>query len=102
MRKILHLMLLLGITMFTSQAFAQEKTVTGKVLGDNSQPLVGATVKVRGSSRAVVTNASGFFSIKVNKGETLEVSHVGYELSSHKVGDSNEISVSLKTSDNTL
>ena len=103
MRKFLHLMLLLSIALlFTLQAFAQEKTVTGKVVDEKNQPLVGATVKVRGANRAVVTNATGSFSIKANKGETLDISHIGYGASAIKIGDLNSISVSLKLSDATL
>lgn len=103
MRKILRLMLVISIAFLcTLPIIAQEKTVTGKVLGDNNQPLVGATVKVRGSNRTVQTDATGSFSIKVNKGETLEISHVGYDGRSIKVGDSNTLSLLLNLSDNSM
>jgi TonB-linked SusC/RagA family outer membrane protein len=103
MRKFLQLMLLTSITfLFTLQAYTQEKTVTGKVVDEKNQPMVGATVKVRGANRAVVTNATGLFSIRVNRGETLDISHIGYGISSVKIGDSNSISVSLKLGDATL
>ena len=103
MRKFLRLMLISSINcLLYLQIFAQEKAVTGKVFDDKSQPLVGATVKVRGTNRAVVTDATGAFSIRVTKGETLEVTHVGYNASAVKISDANSVSVSLKASEGTL
>ncbi len=103
MRKFLQLMPLLGIMIMCAMpSFAQEKIVTGKVVGQTNQPLTGATVRVRGTNRIVQTDGSGSFSIKVNKGETLDVTHVGYDGFALKIGESNNVSVSLKQSDNTL
>jgi TonB-linked SusC/RagA family outer membrane protein len=103
MRKVLHYLFLLSlISMIAVQTFAQEKTVTGKVLGDNGQPLSGATVKVKGTNRIVQTTADGSFSIKVNKGETLEFSHVGYEGRSIKAGDSNILALTLRVSETSM
>jgi TonB-linked SusC/RagA family outer membrane protein len=103
MRKVLHYLFLLSlVSMIAVQTFAQEKTVTGKVLGDNGQPLSGATVKVKGTSRVVQTTADGSFSIRVNKGETLEFSHVGYEGRSMKVGDTNTLALTMKVSETSM
>jgi TonB-linked SusC/RagA family outer membrane protein len=86
----------------TSKVDAQQRTIAGKVIGENNQPLAGATIRIKGTDRFTQTDATGSFSIKANKGETIEISHVGYEASSSKIGDSNSISVSLKTSANTM
>ena len=103
MRKFLQLMLLSGIALiFSLETLAQEKTVTGRVFDDKNQPLVGATVKIRGTNRAVVTDATGSFSIRISKGQTLEITHVGYDPSPVKIGDSDTISLSMKTSDTSL
>ncbi|HEY1870335.1 MAG TPA: carboxypeptidase-like regulatory domain-containing protein, partial [Chitinophagaceae bacterium] len=103
MRKFLLSTFLPAFFLFcASLTYAQERTVSGKVLDETNQPLVGATVKVKGTNTVAVTDVNGSFSIKANKGETLEISHVGYATSSVKIGGSNTISVSLKTSDNTL
>jgi TonB-linked SusC/RagA family outer membrane protein len=103
MRKFLHfLFTLVAVCLLTPQAFSQEKTVTGKVLDENNQPLSGVTVKVKGSSRTVQTAADGSFSIKVSKGETIEISHVGFEGRSFKIGDSNTLQVNMKTSETSM
>jgi TonB-linked SusC/RagA family outer membrane protein len=82
---------------------AQERTITGTILSeDNKTPLAGVTVRVKGSRRIAQTDANGNFSIRVNPGETLQVSYVGFEPQEIKPGDGGTISVSLKTADATL
>lgn len=57
-----------------------EQTITGTVLDENNEPVIGATVSVRGNSKkAVNTNFDGNFTIKVPAGAVLHVSYVGYK-----------------------
>jgi TonB-linked SusC/RagA family outer membrane protein len=103
MRKILYsFFLFAGWMLIAIPILAQEKTVTGRVLNENNQPMPGVTVKVRGSDRSVQTDASGGFSISVKKGETLEFSHVGFEKTTVRVGDANTISIGLKSDETTM
>ena len=53
-------------------------TIAGKVTDSNNQPVVGASISVKGSSKGVVTDDEGNFSIEVEKGDTLQVSFVGF------------------------
>jgi TonB-linked SusC/RagA family outer membrane protein len=83
--------------------YAQDRTVTGTVLSDDSKTaLTGVTIRVKGTRRITQTDANGKFSIKVNTGEILQISSVGYETTDVKVGSGDAIGVSLKTADNTL
>jgi TonB-linked SusC/RagA family outer membrane protein len=67
--------LMLSIT----QAFAQNRTVTGTVTAkEDGQPIPGVTVKIKGSHTGVSTNGSGKFTISVPVGATLEFTAVGY------------------------
>ncbi|MDI3318384.1 SusC/RagA family TonB-linked outer membrane protein [Pinibacter soli] len=66
------------ILLCTLKVYAQQRVVHGKVVDQNSQPLVGATVNVKSTTRTTVTDASGAFSIKANTGEILEMSYAGY------------------------
>lgn len=53
--------------------------VRGRVLGENNEPLVGATVKIKGSTNSTVTNANGEFSLQnVNAKDILVISFIGY------------------------
>jgi TonB-linked SusC/RagA family outer membrane protein len=79
---------------------AQERTIRGTVLSeDNQAPLPGVTVTVKGTNRrSTQTDNSGHFSIQAATGETLQLSYVGYEVQAVKIGNSNNLSISLKQS----
>ncbi len=64
-----------------STALAQElMKVTGLVVDQNSDPLIGVTVKVKGDAKGgAVTGLDGDFSIMVQKGKTLVFSYLGYQ-----------------------
>jgi len=54
--------------------------VQGRVLDEKSQPLVGATVSVKGSGKSVKTNAKGeFYLSNVSETEKLIISYIGYQ-----------------------
>lgn len=63
----------------TAPSVSVQQTVKGKVLDENDEPLIGATVRELGTKNAVVTNADGAFEIKIVKGKTLEISFMGYK-----------------------
>jgi len=59
---------------------AQDRTVTGTVSDERGGALIGATVKIKGSSQGVSTDATGRFSLLApTKVTALEVSYVGFE-----------------------
>jgi TonB-linked SusC/RagA family outer membrane protein len=105
MRKIFQLVfaLSLGLLLMPTAIQAQERTVTGTIVSDESKtPLAGVTVRVKGTQRIVQTDANGKFSIKMNPGEKLEITHVGYQIYEVKPGSGNAVGVSLKPAENTL
>ncbi|MBM3416812.1 MAG: SusC/RagA family TonB-linked outer membrane protein [Bacteroidetes bacterium] len=105
MRKILRLFFGLALVMFLLPhlAQAQERTVTGTIVSeDNKTPLVGVTVRVKGTKRITQTDANGKFSIKMNPGETLQFSYVGYVTAEAKPGEGETVGISLKTADNMM
>ncbi len=55
-----------------------EKTVGGQVVDENGEPVIGATVVVKGTNIATVTDIDGKFTLKVPAGSTLVISYVGY------------------------
>ncbi|TMI72031.1 MAG: TonB-dependent receptor [Bacteroidetes bacterium] len=72
------------------------KTITGKVTNEKGEPLQGASVSIKGSSKGTTTNSSGVFSIDAEVGETLDISMVGYAHYSVKIGNDNDITISLQ------
>ena len=65
----------------SSTALAQElMKVTGLVVDQNSDPLIGVTITVKGDAKGgAVTGLDGDFSIMVPKGKTLVFSYLGYQ-----------------------
>ena len=63
----------------TVSDLAQTKTITGKVVDQKGQPVIGATVIVQNTSRGDITSADGSFRIEgVKVGDNLEVAFIGY------------------------
>jgi TonB-linked SusC/RagA family outer membrane protein len=82
----------------TFNLLAQQKTVTGVVKDkDNSQPLIGVTVGVKGNNnRSTVTDTAGRFSILVPSNESvLKFSFVGYDYQELTVGSKSFLDVSF-------
>lgn len=77
------LLLVLGIGAASAQQVVDTTrviTVTGKVVSVNDdEPLVGATVVVKGTHLSRITDIEGYFSIQAPKGSTLVVSYAGYD-----------------------
>ena len=79
-------------------AVAQTGKVNGVVKDTNGEPLIGATVMVKGTTTGVSTNADGAFSISVAPGQSLLVSYVGHITREIKVGAEKTINITLSSS----
>lgn len=85
-------------------ASAQEPgTVSGTVTSaSDGEPLIGASVLVKGTTIGTDTDIDGKFTVKAKKGDVLQFRYVGYEPSEVKVGDSSVINVMLQENENNL
>lgn len=64
---------------------AEAGTVTGVVVDSEGEPLIGATVLVKGSSTGTATDIDGKFSLKASAGQELQISYVGYQTQTIKI-----------------
>src|SRR6185436_10108587 len=92
---------LLLFLLFTTDAFAQN-TVKGKIVNEDSQPVVGASVIVKGTTTGTITDNSGNFSIVAAKGSVLVISSINYTDQEITVGDNANINVRLTRSSGSL
>ena len=71
----------LGYGMYYSNPLSLPNTISGKVIGtDDSQPIVGAMVKVKGTSIGTVTDVNGNYALQLPHGaQALEVAYIGYK-----------------------
>ena len=76
-------------------------TVSGRVTDAKGQPIIGASVIVRGTTLGVSTDAEGRFTLEVPApaaAQTLEVSYLGYETAAVPVGTRTSFAVTLRES----
>lgn len=77
-------------------------TITGRILDEKGQPLIGVSVKVKGSSAGVSTDVNGGFTIEAPENGTLVLSYIGYATQEIAVGGRKTININLSPSANTL
>ena len=65
--------------MCTVAALAQGNQVRGTVLDENGEPVIGASVMIKGTKIGTITNMDGQFTLNDAVGKTLVVTFIGYE-----------------------
>jgi TonB-linked SusC/RagA family outer membrane protein len=93
--------LTLLLVLLVQVAFAQEKPISGTV-SDESGPLPGVTVLIKGTTKGTQTDFDGKYQIAANKGDVLVFSFVGMKSSSVTIGDSKSINVTMQEDSNLL
>lgn len=102
MKKLSSLFML--VFMFCLQTYGQTLNIKGSVTEAGSgEPLIGATVAVKGSQQGTVTDIDGNFVLNnVNSNATLTVSYVGYIAADVKVNGRSDIKIELKADNQVL
>ncbi|MEI9945341.1 MAG: SusC/RagA family TonB-linked outer membrane protein [Chitinophagaceae bacterium] len=96
MKKRLRHLTLSAIALFMSMAIlAQQRTITGKVLGADNQPLPAVTVSVKGKTTSTITNENGTYSIAAATGDVLVFSSAEFTEYERSVGSGNSLDVTL-------
>lgn len=72
------------------------KTVTGKVIDETGEPLIGASVSIQGTNIGSMTDVDGKFSMQVAKGDVLVFSYLGYISQNINVSDNNAYNIKLE------
>ncbi len=100
--RLLRVLLLCPLLLIMQHSWAQNKTITGKVLDEKGNPVVGASILVKGSKNGTATDASGNFNISVPSGGSITVSYVGYASQEITITNQSTVQVSLGTQSSTL
>ena len=91
------MLLLLGCLVLAFQLYAQDRIITGRVSDATGNPIVNASVLVKGSSVGTTTKTDGSFSLTVPAGtKTLIISSVGMAQEEVDITGKETVNVSLK------
>ena len=94
MNRKLAFSLLLGA--FALSGWAQQASIVkGTVKDAENNPVIGATVVVKGTTIGTTTDIDGNYTINVNPGQVLEFSYVGMQQSAVTVGNKNVINITM-------
>src|SRR5579875_2818726 len=100
MRRLLFLML--GVLLFGT-LLAQNRTITGKVTDEKGNPLINASVVVKGTTNGTTTDNTGSFTLSIPpKSRALVISSVGMIEKEIDITSSNSYTVSLSTTSSNL
>ncbi len=87
-------LLLLFVAHFS---FAQEQTISGKILSEDGLPLSGTTILIKDSFKGVTANFDGNYTIKAKQGQILVFSYIGYISQQVQIEDTDTINITLQT-----
>lgn len=73
-----QIVLVRGNNRTVSGSSKSSKRITGVVLDDAGEPIVGANIVIRGTNYGVITDLDGKFIIDAPEGATLQISYIGY------------------------
>lgn len=91
------------IAVLALAANAQNITVRGTVISSaDNEPMIGATVKVKGTGTGTVTDFDGNYTINIDKNATLVFSMIGYETIEEAVNGRTSINVKMNETANDL
>lgn len=79
-----------------------EKKVTGTVVSASGAPLADATIAVKNTTHATITDVNGHFSLTVPAAAILTISHVGYQTQETSTSGKSDFQITLATAENTL
>ena len=74
---------------------AAQDILSGKVIDNSGEPVIGAQVAWKDSKTATVTNVDGAFNIPYRKG-TLLISYIGYKTQQQQIKDNKSLIITLK------
>ena len=101
---IYRLLNLFIITCFCSlPIYAQNQQITGRVLDKGNEPVIGASVLVKGTTNGTITDLDGNFRLNnVAKDATIQISYIGYKTQEFKLDGKTHFPITLDEDTQTL
>lgn len=91
------LIMILAIPFAGSQAVAQTRNLTGTIVDEIGEPVIGATVMIVGGNNGTITGLDGTFTLsKVSSGQVVSISLLGYKSQQITVGSQSSLKITLQ------
>ena len=88
-------LLLIVFSLFAVAGYA--RVITGTVVSESdNEPIIGATIMVKGTQRGIATDIDGKFAIDVNEGDVLSITNVGMLQQTVKIGKQQSLNIVMK------
>mgnify|MGYP001151185041 CR=1 FL=1 len=87
---------------YDTQIVSQTKTITGTIIDETGEPMIGVSVLVQGTTTGAVTDLDGKFTLEVPANATLVVSYIGYKTQNVKVGSQNTFAIKMESDNEVL
>ena len=81
---------------------SSKQTVSGRVVDELGEGVIGANVAEVGTSNGTVTDVNGNYTITVSKGASLQFSYIGYLTQTIKVGNSSQLNIRMTEDSHSL
>lgn len=94
--------LLLLLVFCSVTIYGQNVDVRGQIVDEQNEPLIGASISVKGTTRATITDIDGNYTISVASGETLVFSLIGMTSKEIVYSGQSPLNVQLNTDDKLL
>lgn len=96
--------MILVITVLSSLQFtyAQQINAKGTVVDKSGEPIIGANIRIAGTSKGTITDLNGKFSIAVAKNNELVISYIGMNQKTVKVTNVEPLYIQLEASEQSL
>lgn len=74
----------------------ESKKITGLVTDEKGEPVIGASVVLKGSNTGTITNIDGIFTLEVEENSQITISYIGFKRTVLNVGEENNYKVVLE------
>jgi len=95
-------LLLVLMPFMVSSSFSQSKEIKGAIKDPSGEPIIGAAILVTGTDRGTITDFEGNYTLKVSPNEELQISYLGYNTMTQKIGAENEYNFIMEMASNVL
>ena len=75
---------------------ADEKLITGIVIDDSGEPVIGANITIEGTTIGTITDLDGKFSLQVSPSSVIKITYIGYKQQLIQIGNKNNLKIVIQ------